>query len=75
MITLGFATAEKTVRRERRPVAANATDDARLVIYGYSQRWRVEECHRTIGASISVYIGSEQRWPAAFGQGVMSGVA
>jgi hypothetical protein len=22
-------------------------EDARLVIYGYSQRWRVEECHRT----------------------------
>jgi len=22
-------------------------DDARLVIYGYTQRWRVEECHRT----------------------------
>src|SRR5207249_3583268 len=22
-------------------------DDAKLVIYGYAQRWRVEECHRT----------------------------
>jgi hypothetical protein len=22
-------------------------EDAKLVIYGYSQRWRVEECHRT----------------------------
>jgi len=27
--------------------AVETFEDARLVVYGYSQRWRVEECHRT----------------------------